>query len=160
MTFSPQPILTLYLNYGPCIKSHKSIREGKGGIYSLVNTVNGERYIGSAKDFFIRLNEHLNYKNYSNASLQKAFVKYGFGYFKFCIYEYFSYEKRIISHKSLTELEKSYLSKFKIETLYNFSLITHNNLGYKHTNESKLKISKKGNLNPMFGKIHSRSNQR
>ena len=121
----------------------------------MVNTVNGKRYIGSAKDFFRRLNEHLNYKNNSNATLQKAFVKYGFGKFKFCIYEYFSYESRIISHKSLTELETSYLSKFKLETLYNFSLIAHNNLGYKHTNESKLKISKPGDLNPMFGKIHS-----
>lgn len=86
---------------------------------------------------------------------KKAFVKYGFGKFKFCIYEYFSYESRIISHKSLTELDTSYLSKFKLETLYNFSLIAHNNLGYKHTNESKLKISKPGDLNPMFGKIHS-----
>ena len=86
---------------------------------------------------------------------KKAFVKYGFGKFKFCIYEYFSYESRIISHKSITELETSYLSKFKLETLYNFSLIAHNNLGYKHTNESKLKISKPGDLNPMFGKIHS-----
>ena len=122
------------------------------------------------KTFFIRLNEHLKYKNNSNAALvffsnnfieimskkkKKAFVKYGFGKFKFCIYEYFSYESRIISHKSLTELETSYLSKFKLDTLYNFSLIAHNNIEYKHTNESKLKISKPGDLNPMFGKIHS-----
>jgi len=58
------------------------------------------------KTFFIRLNEHLKYKNNSNAALvffsnnfieimskkkkKKAFVKYGFGKFKFCIYEYFS----------------------------------------------------------------------
>jgi len=47
----PQPSLTLDLNNGACIKSHKSILEGKGGIYSLVNTVNGKRYIGSAKTF-------------------------------------------------------------------------------------------------------------
>jgi group I intron endonuclease len=75
----------------------------------LVNTVNDKRYIGSAKDFFIRLNEHLKDKNNSNAALQKAFVKYGFAKFKFCIYEYFSCESRIISHKSLTELDTSYL---------------------------------------------------
>ena len=107
------------------------------------------------KTFFIRLNEHLKYKNNSNVALQKAFVKYGLDKFKLYIYEYFTYESKIISHKSLTELETSYLSKFKLETLYNFSLIAHNNLGYKHTNESKLKISKPGDLNPMFGKIHS-----
>jgi hypothetical protein len=52
----PQPLLTLDLNNEACIKSYKSILEGKGGIYSLVNTVNDKRYIGSAKDFFIRLN--------------------------------------------------------------------------------------------------------
>ena len=62
------------------------------------------------KTFFIRLNEHLKYKNNSNAALQKAFVKYGLDKFKICIYEYFTYESKIISHKSLTELETSYLS--------------------------------------------------
>ena len=47
------------------------------------------------------------------------------------------------------------MSKFKLETLYNFSLIAHNNLGYKQTNESKLKISEPGDSNPVFVKIHS-----
>lgn len=42
-----------------------------------------------------------------------------------------------------------------LETLYNFSLIAHNNLGDKHTNESKINIRKPGNLNPMYGKTHS-----
>lgn len=44
------------------------------------------------------------YKNNSNVALQKAFVKYGYGKFKIYIYEYFTYESKIISHKSLTEL--------------------------------------------------------
>ena len=48
----------------------------KGGIYSFVNTVNAKRYIGRAKDFFLRLNEHLNNKK-SNINLQNAFNKYG-----------------------------------------------------------------------------------
>ena len=42
-----------------------------------------------------------------------------------------------------------------MDRLYNLSLIAHNNLGYKHTDESKLKISKPGELNPMYGKTHS-----
>lgn len=82
-------------------------------------------------------------------------MKYGLGKFKFCIYEYFTYESRIISHKSLTELETSYLAKFKIEIMYNFSIMAHNNIGHKHNDESKLKISKPGDLNPMLGKTHS-----
>jgi group I intron endonuclease len=47
-----------------------------GGIYCFVNTENGNRYIGSAKDFYLRLNEHLANKK-SNIALQNAFVKYG-----------------------------------------------------------------------------------
>jgi hypothetical protein len=121
----------------------------------LVNTINGKRYIGSAKDFFIRLNHHLKYKRLTNIALQNAIAKYGYDKFKICIFEYFTYESKIVSHKSLTELETSYLFKFSKETLYNFSLVAHNNLGYIHTEESKLKISKPGKLNPMFGKSHS-----
>ncbi|KAH9865952.1 hypothetical protein IAQ61_008543 [Plenodomus lingam] len=60
-----------------------------------------------------------------------------------------------MGYNYLSSGQTSYLSKFKLETLYNFSFIAHNNLGYKHTNEYKLKISKPGDLNPMFGKIHS-----
>lgn len=150
-----QPILILDLNNQDCIKSYEGMLKGKGGIYSLVNTVNDKQYIGSAKDFFIRINEHLKYKNNSNIALQKAFVKYGLDKFKLYIYEYFTYESKIISHKSLTELETSYISKFDFDTLYNFSPIAYNNLGYRHTDESKLKISKPGDLNPMYGKTHS-----
>ena len=60
---TPKPILTLDLDKKACIKSYESLLRGKGGIYSLVNTVNAKRYVGSAKDFYIRLNEHLKYKN-------------------------------------------------------------------------------------------------
>lgn len=44
------------------VDSYKEILKNKGGIYSFIDTVNGEQYIGSAKDFYIRLNEHLNNK--------------------------------------------------------------------------------------------------
>lgn len=87
--------------------------------------------------------------------MQKAFVKYGIDKFKLYIYEYFTYESKIISHKSLTELETSYILKFDFNTLYNFSSMAHNNQGYKHTEESKLKISKPGSKNPMYGKSHT-----
>lgn len=92
----PKPILTLDLNNKACIKPYESILRGfaykvrLGGIYYLVNTINGKQYIGSAKDFFIRLNEHLKYKNNSNAALQKVFVKYGLAKFNVYIYEYFT----------------------------------------------------------------------
>ena len=68
----------------------------KGGIYSFLNTVNGNQYIGSAKDLYLRLNEHL-YGRKSNVALQRAIEKYGLNKFNFCVYEYFTYESKIIS---------------------------------------------------------------
>lgn len=43
----------------------------KGGIYSSLNTVNGNQYIGSAKDLYLRLNEHL----YGRKSNRKIWFK-------------------------------------------------------------------------------------
>lgn len=64
------------LNDKAYISSNRDILKKKGGIYAFINTVNGKQYIGSAKDFYLRLNEHLNKKK-SNSSLQFAFDKYG-----------------------------------------------------------------------------------
>lgn len=119
----PVPILTINnLDNKDCIKSSRILLKDKGGIYSFINTVNGNQYIGSAKDFYLRLNEHLENKK-SNIALQKAFTKYGLDQFKFCIYEYFTYESKIISHKALTDLETSYINRFNFDNLYNFKAI-------------------------------------
>ncbi|KGQ02207.1 putative intron-encoded endonuclease 1 (mitochondrion) [Beauveria bassiana D1-5] len=157
----------------------KELLKKKGGIYSFINTINGKQYIGSAKDFYIRLNEHLNNKK-SNSNLQKAFVKYGLQNFNWVIYEYFTYESKILDHDALTELETNYIQAFDYSTLYNMKRIATSMLGYKHTDEAIQKmierfqdksnhpmfgkthseevlklISKPGSLNPMFGKTHS-----
>ncbi|GAA5114496.1 hypothetical protein GCM10023339_20280 [Alloalcanivorax gelatiniphagus] len=77
----------------------------------------------------------------------------------------------------MTDLETKYISKFKFDTLYNLKVTATSSLGYKHTEEARLKlvehykdkshhpmlgqthtkealslISKPGELNPMFGK--------
>lgn len=119
----------------------RELLKNKGGIYSFVNTVNDKRYIGSAKDLYLRLNEHLNNKK-SNIALQKAFEKYGIDKFNFVIYEYFSYVNKITSHKLLTDLETSYINKFDFDTLYNFKAVAISSLGYIHTEEAKLKMKK------------------
>jgi len=56
----------------------------KAGIYCLLNTTNNKRYIGSAKDLYLRLIEHLSNKK-SNAALQNAINKYGLDKFSFFI---------------------------------------------------------------------------
>lgn len=134
------------------------ILKNKGGIYSFINTVNGNQYIGSAKDLNIRLLEHIKNKK-SNIALQRAFTKYGLDKFHFCIYEYFIYESKIISNKALTDLETNYISKFDFNTLYNFKFIATSMLGYKHTEEAILKMKeyyKNKNNHPMFGKTHTK----
>ena len=77
-------------------------------------------------------------------------------------------------------METSYIKKFNFDTLYNFKANATSSLGYKHTEEARLKmieyykdkenhpmfgkthtkkalalISKPGELNPMFGRKHS-----
>ena len=77
-------------------------------------------------------------------------------------------------------METSYIKKFHFDTLYNFKANATSSLGYKHTEEARLKmkeyyknktnhpmfgkthtkkaldlISKPGELNPMFGRKHS-----
>ena len=135
----PVPILTFDKLYEEnFIISSRGLLKDKGGIYCFVNTVNGNRYIGSAKDFYLRLNEHLANKK-SNLALQKAFTKYGLDKFNFIIYEYFTYKSKIISNKALTDLETSYIIKFDFNKLYNFKATATSFLGYKHTEEARLR---------------------
>lgn len=118
------------------VKSFRNELVDKGGVYSFMNTINGRQYIGSAKDLYLRLNEHLDNRK-SNNALQDAFKKYGLDKFNFCIYEYFSYKNKSISDKALTDLESEYISKFKFDTLYNFKAIATSMLGYKHTEDAR-----------------------
>jgi group I intron endonuclease len=155
----PISVLTLNnLNNDNDIKSYRELLKNKGGIYSFVNTLNNKKYIGSAKDLYIRLVEHINNKK-SNAALQKAFNKYGLDKFNFCVYEYFTYDSKIISHKSLTDLETSYIKKFNLDPLYNYTNSATSLSGYKHSNEAKSKMIKRyenKNNHPMFGKTQTK----
>ena len=161
------------------ILSYGKLLRNKAGVYCFVNTVNNKLYIGSAKNLYLRLIEHLSNKK-SNIALQNAITKYGLDKFNFCIYEYFIYHNKVVSHKILTDLETSYIERYSFDNLYNFMRTATSLSGYKHTDEAKLKmlkrfedksnhpmygkkhkinvlklISKPGVLNPMFGKKHS-----
>lgn len=151
----------------------------KGGIYSFTNKINGKQYIGSAKNLYLRLNEHLSNRK-SNPALQLAILKYGLENFTFCIFEYFTYENKLTSSKLLTDLESLDIKKFEFNLLYNYMRDATSLKGYKHTEgarmnmiqrfvdksnhpfwnkhhteESKLLISKPGRLNSMYGKTHT-----
>ena len=60
----------------------------KAGIYQIINTDNGKRYIGSSVDVPRRLKahaDHLDLDTHVNAHLQRAYNKYGEGKFLFLI---------------------------------------------------------------------------
>lgn len=68
----------------------------RSGIYSIVNKINGYRYIGQSKNVTIRLSQHKTllrnnhhiYRNGDLSLLQKAWNKYGEDSFKFTIIEF------------------------------------------------------------------------
>lgn len=112
------------------------------------------QYIGSAKDLYLRLLEHLAGKK-SNIALQRAIAKHGLDKFHFYIYEYFSYSNKLISNKALTDLETSYIEKIYFKTLYNFNKTATSVQSYKHTEQAMLKMLNRfifKHNHPMFGK--------
>ena len=59
----PKPILIIdNLTDKNFIKSYRELLNNKAGIYSLINTSNSNQYIGSAKNLYIRLLEHITGK--------------------------------------------------------------------------------------------------
>nr|YP_010317390.1 hypothetical protein MRV96_mgp44 [Ciborinia camelliae]UNB14715.1 hypothetical protein [Ciborinia camelliae] len=139
------------------VLSYREVLKNKGGVYCFINTVNGKLYIGSAKDLYLRLSEHLSNRK-SNVVLQSAILKYGLDKFNFSVLKYFTYDSKEVSHKALTDLETSYIEKYSFDCLYNFKQTATSSTGYKHTDEAKLKMLRwyenKSN-HPMFGKTHS-----
>lgn len=125
------------------------------GIYEILNTVNGHRYIGSAVNLTKRLNNHksmLSRGEHTNKYLQNAYNKYGIDNFKFTILLYCEKEE-------LIKNEQYYIDKFDFEELYNIRKKAESNLGIivsedtrkrlsvvgknrKHTEETKQRISK------------------
>lgn len=151
---TPVPIKAFHnLNNNETVTSYNKILRNKAGIYCFVNTVNNKRYIGSAKDLYLRLIEHLANKK-SNIALQNAILKYGLNKFEFCVYEYFTYHSKLASNKALTDLETSYIKKYPFDSLYNFMRTATSIEGYKHTDEAKLKRFENKSNHPMYGKSH------
>lgn len=63
----------------------------KCGIYIITNLLNGKRYVGSSKNLYNRLHEHvhnLNNNKAHNKHLQASWNKYGGDAFHYGILEY------------------------------------------------------------------------
>jgi len=88
--------------------SYRKTLKNKSGVYCIINTINGKLYVGSAKDLYLRLAEHISNRK-SNIALQNAILKYGLKNFNFAVLEYFVYDATCANNKALTDLETSYI---------------------------------------------------
>lgn len=115
----------------------------QSGIYEILNTVNGKRYIGQASNFkkrWIRHQNELKNGKHHSHHLQHAWNKYGATVFKFSVLLICKAEKAI-----LTFYEQQCFDAFHPE--YNIQPAAGSPLGMKHGPEFSAKISarNKGN---------------
>ena len=154
---------------------------GKSGIYMWTNNLTNDIYIGQSINLSNRLKKYftlsyLNSKN--NLRISRALIKYGYFNFAVTILEY-------CDKSDLLAREQYYFDKLNPQ--YNILKIAGSSLNYKHSEETKAKISqslkgkyvkeksalfgriapeetkklmslKKGKQNnPLFGKTHDKS---
>ena len=108
------------------------------GIYTITNTKNGQRYVGSAANLKRRWRDHrkmLIGDRHFNVHLQRAWNKYGeqsfvFGPLFYC------------ARPTLVELEQLAIDALVPE--YNIAPVAGSQLGYKHTAEARKKMSAVG----------------
>lgn len=104
-------------------------------IYSVINKLTGEMYIGSTKDFYNRICGHIwHFKNniHQNSRMQNVFNKYGKDIFMFDVLE------MVYDENLLILLEQKLINFFNPE--YNICKIAKSRLGVKMSDESRAKM--------------------
>ena len=114
----------------------------KAGIYRWINLKNGKTYIGSSVDLGNRLQKYYNY-NYlidpkRNMIILKTLIKYGYSNFKLEILEFCNKDEVLAR-------EQYYLDLLKPE--YNILTVAGSCLGYKHSEETKVKMKTRNTRN-------------
>ncbi len=155
--------------------------KGKSGIYMLTNKLTNDIYIGQSNDISKRFKNYFNLsyiKSKSTFIITRTLIKYGYSNFSVTILEYCDKSDLLIK-------EQYYFDKLNPE--YNILKIAGSSRDFKHSEETKAKISKslKGiyvkeksalfgrshteetkksmslkkakDNNPLFGKIHSKN---
>ena len=124
------------------------------GVYEILNTTNGKRYIGSAINIARRWDVHardLRYKRHHSQALQRAWDKYGRGAFRFNTLLICSVDNLLLYEQ---------LSMNALLPEYNVCKIAGSSLGARRSSETKekLTIAKTGNSYAVGSK--SRTGQR
>lgn len=116
----------------------------KGGVYQIINTVNGKRYIGSAVCFYSRWLNHqsdLRRRKHGSKLLQAAWDKHGSAAFTFEIL-------LVCAPEDLVFFEQLGIDSYRATNRqYGYNVASAGNrLGCKHSEQTKQKISlaKKG----------------
>lgn len=154
---------------------------GKSGIYMITNKLTKNVYIGQSTNLSNRFLKYFSQsytKSKENLIISRALIKYGYTNFRVDILEYC--EKPLLNQR-----EQYYLDLLKPQ--YNILKIAGSSLGYKHSQASKdkrskalkgiyvgiksslfgktatketrekMSLQKKGENNPLCGKVHKES---
>ena len=130
------------------------------GIYVIINISNNKIYVGSSVNIKKRINRHFNElrKNrHCNKDLQNSWNKNGEKMFINEVLE------EVENHNELVKREQYYIDMKNASKLtfgYNLCSKAYNSLGYRHTKETKEKMSEERKINSTkyakYGKDHWR----
>lgn len=109
------------------------------GVYSISNLATGQIYYGSSVDIERRYKAHcylLNTGKHPNQKLQRSWSKYGSEQFVFAVV-------KLVEEERLIECEQDHIDLlFGKDSSFNLSPTAGSTLGYRHSPETKMKISR------------------
>lgn len=111
-------------------------------IYLIRNKINGKVYVGQTVNLYKRYKAHEGSARVAekyNRPLVSAFKKHGFSSFEFSILEELSKDAGILTVREQYWMDK--LQSFKSNLGYNACPAAASPLGFKHTDETRLKVS-------------------
>lgn len=120
----------------------------KGWIYLYTNLINNKKYVGHTNDLKRRISEHNRCKCINTSLLEKAILKYGIENFKIEVIYCFCCSNLKITKTKLDDLEILYIAKYHTYVHdypnegYNLTKGGSNNIGFRHSDEAKKKMSK------------------
>jgi group I intron endonuclease len=112
------------------------------GVYLIENVANGRRYVGSANSLKKRFREHrrqLSEGRHHSRFLQRAWNKYGPLFFRFTVVAYCSRDDLLFYEQRLID---------GLRPDYNTAPTAGSQLGYRHTEDSRRKMSFARRRNP------------
>jgi group I intron endonuclease len=161
-TLSGNPLVNNEINQVKVYKDAYDMRKdilkenkGKSGIYMITNKLTNDIYIGQSADLSKRFKNYFNLsyiKSKDSFIISRALIKYGYSNFSVTILEYCDKSDLIIK-------EQYYFNKLNPQ--YNILKIAGSSRGFKHSEETKIKIRKslKGiyikEKSALFGRIHT-----